>query len=127
MKMPQLTNKKGTMKIKCIKCNKKHDEQNMCLSINDIIENHVKEKTINDFEKNYLKGMSIENAFCGTCASQSLKIMEGKLTDTSHQIIYYECTVKANSKKEAIAKANNWEEVDSDCTHNEIEAIEIKN
>ena len=41
--------------------------------------NHVKEKTINDFEKNYLKGMSIENAFCGTCASQSLKIMEGKL------------------------------------------------
>ena len=79
MKMPQLTNKKGTMKIKCIKCNKKHDEQNMCLSINDIIENHVKEKTINDFEKNYLKGMSIENAFCGTCASQSLKIMEGKL------------------------------------------------
>jgi hypothetical protein len=79
MKKPQLTNKKGTMKIKCIKCNKKHDEQNMCLSINDIIENHVPEKTINDFEKNYLKGMSIENAFCGTCASQSLKIMEGKL------------------------------------------------
>ena len=39
------------MKIKCIKCNKKHDEQNMCLSINDIIENHVKEKTINDFKK----------------------------------------------------------------------------
>ena len=79
MKKPQLTNKKGPMKIKCIKCNKKHDEQNMCLSINDIIENHVPEKTINDFEKNYLKGMSIENAFCGTCASQSLKIMEGKL------------------------------------------------
>ena len=50
-----------------------------------------------------------------------------KITDTSHQIIYYECTVKANSKKEAIAKANNWEEVDSDCTHNKIEAIEIKN
>ena len=74
-----INQQKGTMKIKCIKCNKKHDEQNMCLSINDIIENHVKEKTINDFEKNYLKGMSIENAFCGTCASQSLKIMEGKL------------------------------------------------
>ena len=64
MKKPQLTNKKGTMKIKCIKCNKKHDEENVCLSINDIIENHVPEKTINDFEKNYLKGMSIENAFC---------------------------------------------------------------
>ena len=48
-----------------------------------------------------------------------------KITDTSHQIIYYECTVEANSEKEAIAKANNWEEVDSDCTHNEIEAIEI--
>ena len=50
-----------------------------------------------------------------------------KITDTSQQIIYYECTVEANSEKEAIAKANNWEEVDSDCTHNEIEAIEIKN
>lgn len=50
-----------------------------------------------------------------------------KLIDTSQQIIYYECTVEANSEKEAIAKANNWEEVDSDCTHNEIEAIEINN
>ena len=49
----------------------------MCLNINDIIEAHVSEKTINNFEKNYLKGMSIENYFCGPCASQSLKIMEG--------------------------------------------------
>ena len=64
------------MKTRCIKCNKKHNKENMCLSINDIIENHVTEKTINDFEKNYLQGMSIENYFCGTCASQSLKIME---------------------------------------------------
>ena len=50
-----------------------------------------------------------------------------KLIDTSHQIIYYECTVEANSKEEAITKANNWEEVESDCTHNEIAATEIKN
>ena len=50
-----------------------------------------------------------------------------KLIDTSQQIIYYECTVEANSKKEAIAKADNWEEVNSDCTHNEIKAIEINN
>ena len=65
-------------KIRCIKCNKKHNEENMCLSLNDIIENHVTEKTMNDFERNYLKGMSIENYFCSTCASQSLKIMETK-------------------------------------------------
>jgi len=51
----------------------------MCLGINDIIENYVSEQTIDNFEKKYLKGMSIENAFCGTCASQSLKIMEGEL------------------------------------------------
>ena len=50
-----------------------------------------------------------------------------KLIDTSQQIIYYECTVEANSEKEAIAKADNWEEVNSDCTHNEIKAIEINN
>jgi hypothetical protein len=63
----------------CIKCTKKHDQENMCLGINDIIENYVSEKTINDFEKNYLQGISIENAFCGPCASQSLKIMEGAI------------------------------------------------
>ena len=50
-----------------------------------------------------------------------------KLTDISHQIIYYECEVEANSQKEAIAKADNWEQVESECTHNEIEAIEINN
>ena len=61
----------------CIKCTKKHDQENMCLGINDIIENHVSEKTIDNFEKKYLKGMGIENYFCGLCASQSLKIMEG--------------------------------------------------
>ena len=60
----------------CIKCTKKHDQENMCLGINDIIEDNVPEKTIDNFEKKYLKGMSIENYFCGTCASQSLKIME---------------------------------------------------
>ena len=69
----------NNMTVKCIKCNKKHDQESMCLGIDDIIENHVTEKTINDFEKNYLKGMSIENAFCGTCADESLKIMEGRL------------------------------------------------
>ena len=60
----------------CIKCTKKHDQENMCLGINDIIEDNVPEKTIDNFEKKYLKGMSIENYFCGPCASQSLKIME---------------------------------------------------
>jgi hypothetical protein len=50
-----------------------------------------------------------------------------KLIDTSHQIIIYECEVEANSQKEAIAKADNWEQVENECTHNEIEAIEIKN
>tara|TARA_R100001377_G_scaffold56884_1_gene33884 strand:+ start:50 stop:253 length:204 start_codon:yes stop_codon:yes gene_type:complete len=66
------------MKQKCIKCNKKHNEENMCLGINDIIENYVLEKTITNFEKKYLKGWGIENYFCGVCASQSLKIMEGE-------------------------------------------------
>jgi len=60
----------------CVKCTKKEDKENMCLGINDIIEDHVSEKTINNFEKDYLKDMSIENYFCGTCADQSLKIME---------------------------------------------------
>ena len=62
--------------VECIKCNKKHNEENMCLGINDIIENYVLEKTITNFEKKYLKGWGIENYFCGACASQSLKIME---------------------------------------------------
>ena len=64
------------MKIKCVKCNKKHDQEHMCLGINDIIEDYVSEKTISNFEKKYLKGWGIENYFCGTCADQSLKIME---------------------------------------------------
>ncbi len=50
-----------------------------------------------------------------------------KLIDTSQQIIYYECTVEANSEKEAIAKADNWEQYGSECIDNEIEAIEINN
>ena len=62
----------------CVKCHKKEHKDDMCLGINDIIENYVLEKTINDFEKKYLKGMSIEDYFCGTCASQSLKIMENR-------------------------------------------------
>ena len=49
-----------------------------------------------------------------------------KLIDTSQQIIYYECTVEANSQDEAIKKAN-WVEVSNDCIDNEIEAIEINN
>ena len=49
---------------------KKEHKDIMCLGINDIIENYVLEKTINDFEKKYLKGMRIEDYFCGTCASQ---------------------------------------------------------
>jgi len=48
-----------------------------------------------------------------------------KLIDTSHEIIYYDCTVEANSKKEAITNADNWEKYGSECTHNEIEATEI--
>jgi hypothetical protein len=60
----------------CVKCNKKEDKENMCLGINDIIEDYVSEETINNFEKDYLKGMSISDYFCGTCADQSLKIME---------------------------------------------------
>jgi len=37
----------------CIKCTKKDNEENMCLGINDIIENYVSEKTISNFEKKY--------------------------------------------------------------------------
>ena len=60
----------------CIKCTKKEDKEIMCLGIDDIMEDYVSEKTIDNFEKVFLKGMSIENYFCGTCANQSLKIME---------------------------------------------------
>ena len=44
-----------------------------------------------------------------------------KLIDTSHQIITYECIIKANSKKEALNKASDWVEVASDLQHNDIE------
>ena len=64
------------MKLRCVKCNKKHNQWNMCLGINDIIENYVSEQTIDNFEKKYLKGWGIENYFCTTCASESLKIIE---------------------------------------------------
>ena len=48
-----------------------------------------------------------------------------QLTDTSHQIITYKCIAKANSKEEAIKKAENWQEVSNDLDFNEIEAKEI--
>ena len=60
----------------CVKCHKKEHKDNMCLSINDIIENYVSEKTIDNFEKKYLGGRSIENYFCSPCASKSLQILE---------------------------------------------------
>tara|TARA_R100000988_G_scaffold102465_2_gene78144 strand:- start:495 stop:659 length:165 start_codon:yes stop_codon:yes gene_type:complete len=44
-----------------------------------------------------------------------------KLTDTSNQTIIYECEVMANSEEEAIEKAENWEEIESNCNHNDIE------
>ena len=47
-----------------------------------------------------------------------------KLIDTSHQIITYECEVEANSKDEAIAKAD-WVEVSNELDHNHIN-IEVK-
>ncbi len=47
-----------------------------------------------------------------------------KLTDTSYQVITYECEVEANSKDEAIAKAD-WVEVSNELDHNHIN-IEVK-
>ncbi len=47
-----------------------------------------------------------------------------KLTDTSYQVITYECEVEANSKDEAIEKAD-WVEVSNELDHNHIN-IEIK-
>ena len=49
-----------------------------------------------------------------------------KLTDTSNQTIIYECEVMANSKEEAIEKAENWVEISSDCIDNDIEVELIK-
>ena len=63
----------------CVKCHKKEHKDSMCLSINDIIEDYVSEKTINNFEKKYLGGWSIENYFCSPCASKSLQILEGSI------------------------------------------------
>jgi len=37
-----------------------------------------------------------------------------KLIDTSHQVVKYECEVMANSKDDAIKKANDWVEVSSE-------------
>ena len=60
----------------CVKCHKKEHKDDMCLGINDIIENYVLEKAIIDFEKKYLGGWGIENYFCSPCASKSLQILE---------------------------------------------------
>jgi len=49
-----------------------------------------------------------------------------KLTDTSNQTIIYECEVMANTKKEAIEKAKNWDEVSSYCIDNNIEVEKVK-
>ena len=49
-----------------------------------------------------------------------------KLIDTSNQIIIYECEVMANSEEEAIEKAENWEEVSSYCSDNNIEVEKVK-
>ena len=38
----------------CIKCTKKEDKEIMCLGIDDIIEDYVSEKTIDNFEKVFL-------------------------------------------------------------------------
>ena len=62
----------------CVKCHKKEHKDSMCLSINDIIEDYVSEKTIDNFEKKYLGGWGIENYFCSPCASKSLQILENK-------------------------------------------------
>ena len=42
-----------------------------------------------------------------------------KLTDTSHQIVTYECEVEADSKEEAIKNAE-WVEVSNELDHNKI-------
>tara|TARA_R110002020_G_scaffold274802_1_gene490001 strand:- start:1 stop:162 length:162 start_codon:yes stop_codon:yes gene_type:complete len=49
-----------------------------------------------------------------------------KLTDISNQTIIYECEVMANSEEEAIEKAENWEEVSSYCSDNDIEVEEVE-
>ena len=47
-----------------------------------------------------------------------------KLTDTSHQIVTYECEVEADSKVEAIKKAE-WVEVSNELDHNKIKIERI--
>ena len=50
-----------------------------------------------------------------------------KLKDTSHEIITYQCVVKANSKKEALDKASDWVEMSRDLDYNDIEIKEQAN
>ena len=52
------------------------------ISIGDIVNAIItdQEKTIDNFEKKYLWNWSIENYFCGSCASKSLQILENKQT-----------------------------------------------
>ena len=49
-----------------------------------------------------------------------------KLIDTSNQTIIYECEVLANTKKEAIEKAENWVEISSVCIDNDIKVEKVK-
>ena len=74
------TNQKDNMNNEdlreCVKCTQKDHKDNMFLGINDIVENDVEDVTIDNFEKEYLKGYSIEDYFCGPCANESLKILE---------------------------------------------------
>jgi len=50
-----------------------------------------------------------------------------KLKDTSHEIITYQCVVKANSKKEALDKASDWVEMSRNLDYNDIEIKEQAN
>ena len=54
-----------------------------------------------------------------------MRIKKYKLTDTSHQIITYECEVEATSKDEAIKKAD-WVEVSNELESNSIDCEVLK-
>ena len=55
------------------------------------------------------------------------KMKTYKLKDTSHEIITYQCVIKANSKKEALDKASDWVEMSRDLDYNDIEIKEQAN
>ena len=59
------------------------------------------------------------------CYGEDMKTY--KLKDTSHEIITYQCVVKANSKKEALDKASDWVEMSRDLDYNDIEIKEQAN